>query len=77
MHAAYIKIFLKKKKTKGVNMNVNNIEIFLRKRKTKSINMYANDIEIIVKRSEIKKRYLLWKYDKLDFFWQLQKIIFI
>ena len=35
--ARSIKIFLKKKKTKGINMLLNDIEIFLKKKKKLSI----------------------------------------
>ena len=31
--------------------------------------MYTNDMETFLKSSEMKKIYLLWKYNKLDFFW--------
>ena len=41
-----IDIFLKKKKTKTINMLVNNIETFLKKKESKSISMVVNDIEI-------------------------------
>ena len=38
-----IKVFLKKKKVKRVNMLVNDLEIFLKKGKTKSVNMFVSD----------------------------------
>ena len=47
------------KKTKGVNMHMENIGIFLKKEKTRSVNMLTNDIEIFL---EIFN--LLWKYKK-------------
>ena len=40
------KIFLKKKKSKSVNMLVNDIEIFLKKKKKRSVNMVVNDVKI-------------------------------
>ena len=41
-----IKIFVKKRKKKNVNMLVNDIEIFLKKGKTKSVNMVAYGVNI-------------------------------
>ena len=41
-----IKIFVKKRKKKNVNMFVNDIEIFLKKGKTKSVNMVAYGVKI-------------------------------
>ena len=39
------KVFLRKKKTKGDNIHVNDIEIFLMKKTTRSNNIDVNDIE--------------------------------
>lgn len=44
-----IKIFVKKRKKKNVNMLVNDIEIFLKKGKTKSGNIGTDDIKIFLK----------------------------
>ena len=40
-----IKVFLRKKKTKRVNIHVNNIKIFLKQKKTRSSNIDVNNIE--------------------------------
>ena len=45
-HMKGTKIFLKKNKTKSVNMLVCDIEIFLKKKKKRSINMVVNDTKI-------------------------------
>ena len=47
-HAKGTKIFLKKKKTKGVNMLVSDVEVFLKKKKKRSVNgreRYKNLLE--------------------------------
>ena len=45
-HVKGSKIFLTKKKTKGVNMLVSDIEIFLKKKKKRNVNMVVDDIRI-------------------------------
>ena len=68
MRAIYVKIRKggKDKKLKYATKQYKNL---LQKKNTKSINMYTNDMETFLKSSEMKKIYLLWKYNKLDFFW--------
>ena len=50
-----IKIFVKKRKKKNVNMFVNDIEIFLKKGKTKSVNMVAYGVKISQKMKKKNK----------------------
>ena len=63
MSAIYIIIFLKNKKTNGVNKHVKTIETFPKKRKTKGGNMLAKDIEIFLKSFNC-----LWNCKKLSSF---------
>ena len=44
--AMLMQIFLKKKKTKGANILLNNIEIFLKEKKKRILNMVVSDIQI-------------------------------
>ena len=62
MIANYIEIFLRKKKTKSVNMCMNNIEIFRQKKQTKSINMQVSDTDVFLKSFDF-----LQKHKKLVF----------
>ena len=51
------KIFLKKKKTKSLNILVSDREIFLKKKKKRSINMVVNNIKNSLRMS-IAKNFL-------------------
>ena len=44
-----VKIFLKEKKAKSLNMLVSDVEIFLKKKKKRSVNMVVNDIKTLLK----------------------------
>lgn len=64
-------IFVKKRKgrkDKKHEYATKQYKNLLMKKNTKSVNMYATYMETFLKSSEKKKLYLLWTYNKLDFY---------
>ena len=64
-------IFVKKRKVRKDKKHeyaTKQYKNLLMKKNTKSVNMYATYMETFLKSSEKKKLYLLWTYNKLDFY---------